>query len=71
VDGLLFSPGESQQLANLFLKVAVDRDLRHRLSQKARRAALERFRLERMVDEIEGFLQSVVKDAKAGVGLGC
>jgi glycosyltransferase involved in cell wall biosynthesis len=59
VDGLLFDPGDSEQLADRLRRVAADRGLRQRLSAAARRTAVARFRLDRMMDEIESYLQQV------------
>lgn len=60
VDGLLFAPGDSEELAHHLRTLAMDPELRRRLSVTARQTAEKRFRISRMIDEIEGFLEEVL-----------
>jgi len=59
-NGLLFAPGDSEELANHLLSLAKDLQLRQGLSTTARKTAEERFQLGRMIDEIEAFLEEIV-----------
>jgi glycosyltransferase involved in cell wall biosynthesis len=63
VNGMLFSPGESRQLASHLERLATDRTLREQLSSAAQQTAGERFCLGRMIDEIEEFLCKVHAEA--------
>ena len=59
-DGLLFETGNSQELATLLAELIEAPSLTSRLSVQARRTATARFDINRMHDEIEDYLLSVV-----------
>jgi glycosyltransferase involved in cell wall biosynthesis len=63
VDGLLFAPGDSETLARYLTMVAKTPEIGAALAIAARRKAERQFRVERMVDEIEGFLRATVQCA--------
>jgi L-malate glycosyltransferase len=52
--GLLVPPRDAAALARSVLAILEDRELAHRLGAEAKRRAVERFSLERMVSETEG-----------------
>jgi glycosyltransferase involved in cell wall biosynthesis len=56
-NGLTFPPEDDEALAAQLLRLAVDPELRRRLAQNGRRTVLEKFTVDRMVDEIESYLQ--------------
>jgi len=62
-DGLLVPAGDSGSLAEWLRRLAEDPHLRLHLGQEARRTAEARFGIERMVDEIEQFLDTVLDGA--------
>ncbi len=62
-NGLTFAPNDSTRLASHLDTIATDPELRYRLSKAARQTVVEKFTLERMVTEIENYLQEVVEDA--------
>lgn len=61
ITGLTFPPGDEKSLAALVSRLAADPQLRERLAANARRVVVERFNLDRMVDEIEGELKAVAE----------
>lgn len=62
-NGLTFIPGDAEGLARQIKRIASDPALIYRLAEAGHRTVLERFTLDRMVDEIEGYLLSVVDPA--------
>jgi glycosyltransferase involved in cell wall biosynthesis len=60
VNGLTFQPGDAEELAQQLARLVDDPDLRRRLGEAARQTVLERFTLDRMVDETEAYLEGVV-----------
>ena len=60
-NGLLFSPGDAEALAQKILSLANDPDLRRRLAAAGQQTVVEGFTLPKMIDEIEGYLQEVVQ----------
>jgi glycosyltransferase involved in cell wall biosynthesis len=61
VDGLLFTPEDSQELAGLLHKVAHKPEWARNLATEARVTAERRFTLSRMNDEMENFLKAAVR----------
>ena len=57
---LLFSPGNSEELAEQIEKLIKDRILYSKLSKAGKRTVKERFNLSRMLDEIEVDLKRVL-----------
>ena len=64
VDGFLFAPGDSEELAHHLRTLALDPELRRRLSAAARQTAEKRFRISRMIDEIERFLEEALTETQ-------
>ena len=62
ITGLTFPPGDSAALARQIQVLAVDLQLRVRLATAAQQRVLERFGLERMVDNCERLLQEACRD---------
>jgi len=58
-NGLTFEAENAAMLANKIAQVAQDSKLRIRLAKAARQTVEERFSFERMVDEIESYLQNL------------
>jgi glycogen(starch) synthase len=65
INGLLFDPGNSVQLANHLQVIAMSREKRQRLATAARQTAEMRFQLSRMVGEIETFLKAVLTETRS------
>jgi glycosyltransferase involved in cell wall biosynthesis len=63
VTGLTFPPGDSAALAQQIQRLATDSHLRVQLATAAQQIDLERFSLERMVDNCERLLQEACADA--------
>jgi glycogen(starch) synthase len=64
ITGLTFPPGDSGALARQIQLLALDSPLRVRLATAAQQRVLERFGLERMVDNCERLLQEACDDKK-------
>jgi glycogen(starch) synthase len=60
-ENMLFEPGDAETLACQIQRVADKRGLLERLGRAGRALVLERFTLERMVDEMETWLAGVVE----------
>jgi glycogen synthase len=58
-NGLTFPPEDDQVLAAQLTRLALDPELRRRLAEAGRRTVLEKFTVDRMVDEIEHYLEKV------------
>lgn len=58
-NALFFPPGDAQRLAECIAQLRDDRDLRSRLADAGQEMVLEHFTLERMVDEIEAWLEEI------------
>jgi glycogen synthase len=58
--GLTFPAEDDETLSNQLLRLAREPELRRRLAQAGRQTILEKFTMDRMVDEIESYLQEVV-----------
>ncbi len=58
-NALVYPPGDAEQLASCILRLRDDLPLRQRLADAGRRTVEERFTLERMVDEMEEWLQGI------------
>jgi glycogen synthase len=59
-NGLLFPPGNVEDLAQKITCLADDTGLRRRLALAGHRTVAERFTVVKMIDEIEGYLQEIV-----------
>jgi len=60
VNALTFPPGDAEALAERILKLRDAPALRERLAEAGRKTVLERFTLDRMVDEMEEWLESIL-----------
>ena len=60
-NGLSFPAGDSFALAERVARLAADPDMRHKLAAAGRKTVLEKFTRNRMMDDIEQFLQEIVK----------
>jgi glycosyltransferase involved in cell wall biosynthesis len=68
-NGLLFGVGDAEDLAEKITRLSNDRQLLQRLVLAGQQTVIERFTKTKMMDEIEAFLQDVVRsssDEKAG-----
>ncbi len=63
--GLTFPPGNAEVLASQIAQLATDAERRARLTQAGRDYVLQHFTIERMVSEIEAYLQAVIVDPAA------
>jgi glycosyltransferase involved in cell wall biosynthesis len=62
--GLTFAPEAANELAEQIARLSADPKLCRRLAQAGRRMVLENFTLDRMVKEIEAYLQDVINGAR-------
>lgn len=60
VNALIYSPNDADGLARCIASLMIDSDLRSNLAQAGQRMVLQRFTLERMVDEMEDWLTDMV-----------
>jgi glycosyltransferase involved in cell wall biosynthesis len=60
VNGLIFAPEDSSQLARCLEKLALDPDLCLQLAQCGQQTVKEKFDVKRMLDEFEQYLESLV-----------
>ncbi len=60
--GLLFETGNHEALAQTLLNLAGDEKTLLKMGELGRKRALERFTLDRMIDEIESWYQSALKE---------
>src|SRR5690606_7586304 len=58
-NGLLFTPGDPEDLARKITLLVEDPHLRQKLGNAGRQTVIERFTVTRMMDEIENFLKEV------------
>jgi len=58
-NGLLFAPGDAEDLAQKIVCLAADPKLRRRLAVAGQRTVIERFTMMKMMDEIESYFQEV------------
>jgi glycosyltransferase involved in cell wall biosynthesis len=63
--GRLVPPGDPAAIASAIAELAADDGLRRRMGARGQEIASERFRMERMVDEIEALYLELVPDARA------
>jgi glycosyltransferase involved in cell wall biosynthesis len=59
-NGLLFSPGDADELALAIARLAADRAMQTRIAEAGRQTILQEFNSKGMIDEIEGLLEGVV-----------
>jgi glycogen synthase len=60
-NGLLFAPGDAEDLAQKIVSLAIDPELRRSLATVGRQTVSEGFTMTKMIDEIEGYLQEVAR----------
>ena len=58
-NGLLFAPGDAEDLAQKIVSLTLDPQLRRRLAMAGQRTVVEGFTMTKMIDEIEGYLEEV------------
>jgi glycosyltransferase involved in cell wall biosynthesis len=58
-NGLLFAPGDPEDLAQKIARLAHDRESRRKLAYAGKQTVLEKFNMPKMMDEIESFLHEV------------
>jgi glycosyltransferase involved in cell wall biosynthesis len=58
-NGLLFMPGNAEDLARKIMRLVVDPGLRQRLAQAGQQTVRQRFTMPKMLAEIESYLQEV------------
>jgi len=58
-NGLLFTPGDADDLAGCLRRLAADPALRRRLAQAGRQTIMDRWTETAMMDEIEGYLRKI------------
>ena len=61
VNALVYPPDDAERLAECILRLRRDPELCSRLADAGTRTVLERFTLERMVDEMEAWLEEIVQ----------
>ncbi len=57
-NGFLAKEGDVEELASFLKKVLLDEDLRNQMGLRAKEKALQRFSLQRLLDELEAFILS-------------
>jgi glycosyltransferase involved in cell wall biosynthesis len=65
--GLLFPGNDSRSLAQQILRLAEDDKIRQKLARSGQQVVSQQFSMDRMVDELEGFLGEVM-DLQHGIG---
>ena len=60
-NGLLFAPGDADDLAQKIVSLAMDPELRRRLAAAGQQTVLDGFTMTNMMNEIEGYLQDVAQ----------
>ena len=60
-NGLIFAPGDAEDLAQKIVSLAIDPELRRRLATAGQQTVLEGFTMTKMIDEIEGYLKEVAQ----------
>jgi len=63
-NGLVFEAGDANVLADQIARIGNDRRLHAHMARAARRTVLERFTLDRMVDEIESYFAHVIAQSE-------
>lgn len=58
-NGLLFRPGDAEELAQKIIQIKADPELRRKLVEAGIKTVQETFTVTKMMDEVEGFLQEV------------
>jgi len=61
-NGFLVSPGDSGALAEAIIKLLRDKELSRKMGEEGRRHINERFSAKKMVDDIEGVYQEMLKE---------
>jgi glycosyltransferase involved in cell wall biosynthesis len=61
-NGFLVSPGDSVALAEAIIKLLKDKELCQKMGEEGRRQINERFSAKKMVDDIEGVYQEMLKE---------
>lgn len=60
LDGLLFNPGDAEDLAKKIMLLYANPELRYELAKAARQTVKRRFNTKKMIDEIETFLKETI-----------
>ncbi len=60
-NGLLFVPGDGEDLARKITQLAQDPNLRRKLANAGQQTVRERFTMTRMMDQVESYLQEVAR----------
>jgi glycosyltransferase involved in cell wall biosynthesis len=58
-NGLIFASDDAEDLAQKVAELASDSELRHRLAATGRQTVMEKFNLDRMIDQVENYLLDV------------
>lgn len=66
-NGLLFSSGDSEELANKIIILASDKMLRDRLQRNGRKTVIEGFTLTKMLDSYENYLRQIANGKLAPI----
>ena len=60
-NGLLFPPGDAEDLARKIVSLAGDPEMRRRLAMAGQKTVMEGFTMTKMIDAIEGYLEEVAQ----------
>jgi glycosyltransferase involved in cell wall biosynthesis len=66
-NGLMFMPNDFEELANKIAQLIDDPEARNRMVRNARQTILERFTMDRMMDEIENYLGEAASISGMGI----
>jgi glycosyltransferase involved in cell wall biosynthesis len=61
INGLFFTPGQIDELAECMEKLVVDQNMRVQLGNEARNTILDRFTIEKMLSQTEEYLKSAIQ----------
>jgi len=67
-NGLLFAPGDGEDLARKITRLFDDPNLRKNLARAGQQTVMERFTMTRMMDQVEGYLQEVAGVSSSKIG---
>jgi glycosyltransferase involved in cell wall biosynthesis len=62
-DGYLVAVGEVQAMANRLAELAADRELRRRLGETGHASVVERYRIERLIDDVDALYRELLSRA--------
>jgi glycosyltransferase involved in cell wall biosynthesis len=60
VDGFLVEVGDAEQLADRLAELARDPELRLQMGREGRARVLERYSVERLIDDVDGLYRSLI-----------